>query len=101
MKITLPCLLLVLIHSVSSYFSKYYGRHRILSYGTDLSELRIEKAYAIKDIKNSLTIVPEKPIPYDDFDIINYRYLGAGASGEVFLMQDPTTHHFYVAKRYF
>lgn len=52
-------------------------------------------------VKQSRTVIPNITLNYTNITLINHRYIDAGASGEVFLMQDIDTSKFYIAKRFF
>jgi hypothetical protein len=68
-------------------FSRFYGRCRVNYTDLDLSQVPFEYVMRSRHVKQSLTVIPNITPNYTSIDLINYKYIDAGASGEVFLMQ--------------
>jgi hypothetical protein len=82
-------------------FSRFFGRCRVDDRDLDPSQLPFEYVMTSRHVKQSLTVIPNITLNYTSINLINYRYIDAGASGEVFLMQSPITSKLYIAKRFF
>lgn len=75
------CIIALLILVASSTFSIYHKRYSLKHRDYELSILDYERVISSKHVKNSPTFNITKPIQYEDYDLINYRFIGAGASG--------------------
>ena len=93
-------LLILLIRNTSSLHSTPH-RQPVSSRDTSVSSLRYERVTPSRHVRNNPILNSTKPITYATYDLISYRFIGAGASGEVFLMQNLDTGEFSIMKRYF
>ena len=93
-------LVLLLARAVHS-FTRFYGRCHLGVRDTDISRFPFQHVMKNQHVKQSRTIIPNITLDYANLTLINHRYIDAGASGEVFLMQDINTSRFYIAKRFF
>lgn len=94
-------ILILLLLQLASPFSRFFGRCRLHFRDAELSQLPFQHVMRNSHVKQSLTVIPNITLDYINITLINHRYIDAGASGEVFLMQDIDTSKFYIAKRFF
>lgn len=94
-------LLLVLVVLGHCCIHSPYKKHSLKESDTPLSDLKYERATLPRHVKTEPTFNPTRTLNYESYELITYRFIGAGASGEVFQMQNLDTVEFQVLKRYF
>jgi len=84
----LKFLAIAMLIEIITTFSRFYGKFHLGVRDTEVSQLPFQYIMSSLNIKQSRTLIPNITLNFTNITLIINRYIDAGASGEVFLMQD-------------
>lgn len=102
--VILACVLLLQIQQTDCLFSKHHRKCRLFANhtGTDIGSLQEERLAIYQEQYYSEPLIEtRKKLTNTDFDYIYLEYIGAGGSGQVYLVEDLSTNNAKVMKRFF
>ena len=96
------CCIWAAIILTHSFYSPFHRKCKLTTSGNDLGSLQISRAprydagFGFPEQDNHTL-----QIEYKDFDFLYMEYIGAGGSGEVYLVEDEHTGKPMILKRFF